>query len=127
MRKLSAESSDAIGRVSEELLLIAVQRAGLGFPWFLFARPALADEDSRGIDIVVFARGDKKIFLQSKSSRGKAISFQSKKRRDAIIVVVVSLDEDRNFRAVSCAMERAYAEAIGLRGIDIDAQDRSGA
>jgi hypothetical protein len=127
LRKLSAESSDGRGRVSEELLLVAVKRAGLGFPWFLFARPAIADEDSRGFDIVVFAREDERIYLQSKSSMIKALSFQSKKREDKIEVIVVSLDEEKNLRLVKEAMEKAYAEAVGLRGIDVGTQAPSGA
>jgi hypothetical protein len=125
LRKLSAEAAHDRGRVSEELLLVAVRRAGLSFPWFLFARPALADEDSRGIDIVVFVRGDSKIFLQSKSSAGKAISFQSKKRKDKIEVIVVSLDEEKNLRLAKEALERAYAE--GLCGVDVGTQAPSGA
>ena len=127
LRKLSAESADGRGRVAEELLLVAVNRAGLSFPWFLFARPALADEDCRGIDIVVFAREDVKIYLQSKSSVGKAISFQSKKRKDKIAVVVVSLDEEKNWRVVKDAMEKAYAEEIvRVCGLGVGTQAEGG-
>ena len=126
LAKLFGESSQGRGNVSEELLLVAVKKAGSAFPWFLFARPALADEDCRGIDIVVFVRGGARLFLQSKSSHGRAASFKSKKRKDPIEVVVVSLDEIKNLRRAREALERAYGETTCLCGINVVAQAPSG-
>jgi len=124
LARLQGESTAGRGRVSEESLLAAVRRAGASLPWFLFAREALADEDSRGIDIVVFGRGDLRIFLQAKSSHGKAISFKTKKREDRIEVVVVSLDEEKNLRRAREALENAYAES-GCR-VEVGTQAPSG-
>jgi hypothetical protein len=110
MRKLAAESADGRGRVAEELLLDAVRKVGSELAWFKDARSAEPGEDSRGIDIVVITRDDRKIYLQSKSSRGKAINFESKKREDAIVVIVISLDERNNERLAKEAMEKLYNE-----------------
>lgn len=125
LAKLFGESSAGRGRVSEEMLLAAVRRIGAGLPWFLFARPALADEDTKGIDIVVFVRGGRRLFLQSKSSHGKARAFATKKRKEKIEVVVVSLDEEKNLRRAKMALENAYEavdETTGVCRIDIGAQ-----
>jgi hypothetical protein len=120
LARLLGESTAGRGRVSEELLLAAVRRAGASLPWFLFAREANAEEDARGIDIVVFARGDLRIFLQAKSSHGKAIAFKTKQRKAKIEVVVVSLDEEKNLRRAKMALENAYAES-GCR-VEVGAQ-----
>jgi hypothetical protein len=127
LARLLGESSAGRGRVSEELLLAAVKRAGAGLHWFLFARAVLADEDSRGIDIVVFVRGGSQIFLQSKSSHGKARAFKTKKRKEPIEVVVVSLDEEKNLRRAQTALENAYAKTIGVCGVGVGAQAPRGA
>lgn len=118
MRKLAAESADGRGRVAEELLLDAVRKVGAELAWFKEARSAEPGEDSRGIDIVVIARDDRKIYLQSKSSRGKAINFESKKREDAIAVIVVSLDERQNECLAKEAMEKLYGESCDRINID---------
>jgi hypothetical protein len=128
MRRLAAESADGRGRVAEELLLDAVKRVGTELPWFKEARSAEPGEDSRGIDIVVIAKNDRRFYLQSKSSRGKAINFESKKREDTIAVIVVSLDERNNERLAKEAMEKLYNEertcVAGDCRINVDSQDR---
>jgi hypothetical protein len=126
LARLLGESANGRGKLSEELLLQSVRRSGSEFDWFLFARPALADEDCKGIDIVVFCRGGLRLFLQAKSSNGKAKAFASKKRKEHIEVVVVSLDEGRNLKRAKEALERAYAKAIGVCGIDVGAQASRG-
>jgi hypothetical protein len=114
--------------VSEESLLAAVKKAGANYPWFLFARKAYADEDTHGIDIAVYVRGRKEpLYLQAKSSMGKAKSFATKKRKIHIEVVVVSLNDDWTMARAREALERAYAKTIGVRGIDVGAQAPSGA
>lgn len=120
LAKLLGESANGRGRLSEELLLLSVRRAGIGFAWFLFARPALADEDCKGIDIVVFCRGGIRLFLQAKSSHGKARAFKTNKKRDHIEVVVVSLDEQKTLNRAKEALERAYAKAT----VDVEAVGR---
>lgn len=127
LKNLFTESTHGRGKLSEELLLAAVKKAGALFPWFLFARAALADEDCRGIDIVVFGRGGLQLFLQSKSSHGKARAFKTKKRKESIEVVVVSLDEEKNLVRAKEALEKAYAKATCLRGVNVGAQAQSGA
>lgn len=121
LKQLFGESTQGRGRLSEELLLAAVKKAGSEFKWFLFARSALADEDHKGIDIVVFVRGNVKLFVQAKSSHGKARAFASKKRKEHIEVIVVSLDEGKNLRRAKEALERAYAKAT----VDVEAVGRS--
>lgn len=111
LKSLFQESTHGRGRLSEELLLASVKKAGSEFAWFFFARAALADEDCRGIDIVVFGRGGLRLFLQSKSSHGKARAFVTKKRKESIEVVVVSLDEEKNLMRARTALERAYAKS----------------
>jgi ADP-heptose:LPS heptosyltransferase len=118
MRKLAAESADGRGRVAEEMLLDAVRKVGAEIEWFVSARAAELKEDCRGIDIVVTTRDGRSIYLQSKSSRRKALSFQSKKREDTIAVIVVSMDERSNECLAKEAMEKLYVES-GC-GIDVD-------
>ena len=119
MRKLAAESADGRGRVAEEMLLDAVRKVGVDLAWFKEARAAEPGEDSRGIDIVVIAKDDRKIYLQSKSSRGKALNFESKKREDAIAVIVVSLvDERKNECLAKEAMEKLYVGSCSR--VDVD-------
>lgn len=111
LAKLFGESTSGIGRLSEEILIQSVRRAGAKFHWFLFARPALADEDCKGIDIVVFCRGGIRLFLQAKSSHGKARAFKTNKKRNHIEVVVVSLDEQKTLNRAREALEKAYGKA----------------
>jgi hypothetical protein len=112
LARLQGESTAGRGRLSEELLLAAVRKAGASVKWFLFARKADESENSRGIDIVVFVRGNRRLFLQSKSSHGLAASFKSKTRAERIEVVVVSLDDEKNLRRAREALENAYGQAI---------------
>jgi hypothetical protein len=117
LAKLFGESASSRGRLSEEILIQSVRRAGVRFHWFLFARAALADEDCNGIDIVVFCRGGIRLFLQSKSSHGKARAFKTNNQRDHIEVVVVSLDEQKTLNRAKEALERAYGKAT----VDVEA------
>lgn len=126
LSKLLGESANGRGKLSEEILLQSVRRSGSKFDWFLFARPALADEDCKGIDIVVFCRGGIRLFLQAKSSHGKAWAFKTNKRRENIEVVVVSLDEEKTLNRAREALERAYAKATDIRGVDIGTQASGG-
>ncbi len=119
LNKLLGESAQGRGRVSEESLLDAVRFVGSEFTWFLFARKAYADEDTKGIDIAVHVRGqDVPLYLQCKSSHGKAKSFASKRRKIHIEVVVVSLDDRKTRRRAKEALERAYAECV--RGVNVE-------
>jgi len=121
LAKLLGESANGRGKLSEEILLQSVRRSGSKFDWFLFARPALADEDCKGIDIVVFCRGGIRLFLQAKSSHGKARAFKTNKKRDHIEVVVVSLDEQKTLNRAREALEKAYGKAT----VDVEAVGRS--
>lgn len=122
LNRLFGESARGRGRVSEESLLDAVRAIGVEYDWFLFARKAYADEDAKGIDIAVHVRGrETPLYLQSKSSYGKAKSFATKRRDVHIEVVVVSLNDEWTRMRAKEALENAYAECN--RGIKIGTQD----
>ena len=107
--------------MSEASLLEAVIVVGAEFTWFASARKANAAEDERGIDIAVIAHGrEEPLYLQAKSSIGKAKSFASKRRDIHIEVVVVSLDDERTRTRAREALENAYAESG--RRVDVGAQ-----
>lgn len=128
LNQLIGESARGRGRVSEESLLAVVRKVGSEYEWFLWARKAYADEDARGIDIAVHVRGrEEPLYLQAKSSIGKAKSFATKKRKIHIEVVVVSLNDDWTRMRAKEALENAYAKTIGACGINVGAQAGSGA
>ena len=124
--KLLGESAQGRGRVSEVSLLEAVIVVGAELEWFASARKSDASEDERGIDIAVIAHGrDEPLYLQAKSSIGKAKSFASKRRDIHIEVVVVSLNDERTRERAREALENAYAESG--RRVDVGTQDQCNA
>jgi len=116
--RLLGESAQGRGRVSEASLLDAVIAVGAELEWFVSARKADASEDERGIDIAVIVHGrEEPLYLQAKSSFGKAKSFASKRRDIHIEVVVVSLNDELTRVRAREALENAYAKTT----VDVEA------
>lgn len=115
INRMIGEAARARGRMAEDTLLTLVRRVGARLSWFVFARKAYANEDAKGIDVVVFTRDVGEILLQSKSSHANAIAFEQEKRKTKIHCVVVSLDDAVTMRRVEEVMERAHAERKNSR------------
>lgn len=107
LRALFRESSEGRGRVSEQSLLEAVRKVGRALPWFVDARMATAEEDTRGIDVVVTC-SDGELYLQSKSSNARALDFRSTRRSKRIVAVAVSLNDEITRARAMTALEEAY-------------------
>lgn len=116
---LFRESSDGRGRVSERSLLDAVLLVGPSFQWFVGARMATAEEDGRGIDVVVTC-SDGELYLQSKSSNARALDFRNTRKGKRIAAVAVSLNDEITRARAMTALEEAYGkrEVADSRGVN---------